>query len=101
MGIADANADARQVVEEEIGPMIGRELDDDIGAHGGEPAAKLSISRRDFLLSRWRQQMPIARYEGRVACGEGANQLSHALPRLRPRAACGEKPRRSFQPRRN
>src|SRR5262252_9176495 len=86
MCFADADANARQIVQKEIHPMIGRKLDDHIGPRSGDTAPKLAVSARDLVAARLRQQMPVACDERCMTCRKSADELSHVSPRLRLRA---------------
>src|SRR5215469_5289559 len=65
MGFAHTDTDARQIIEKEIRPMIGRQLDDYIGPCGIHASAELAISRGHLRAARLRQKMPIARDQRR------------------------------------
>ena len=75
---ADADADVRQIVEEEIGPMVGRDLDQQIGPRRLEAAAHLAEGAAEMLAQLFRHGLPVARDERAVAGGEHADEAGHS-----------------------
>ncbi|MCD6075997.1 MAG: hypothetical protein K0Q70_2880 [Rhodospirillales bacterium] len=78
MHFAHADADGRQIVDEEIRPVIGCDLDDHVGFGGAQLPAEFAVSRGQAILGGLGQDVPIARDQRRVAGGVGCDDFSHA-----------------------
>src|SRR5689334_20188158 len=88
--LAHADADARQVVDEEIHPVIRGDLDEHVGLRGLDAAAELGHRARQAFLVLRAHVLPAADDERRVAGGEYADEPSHGWtspPTRRPRCA--------------
>src|SRR5215471_17834420 len=103
--LAHADADARQVVDEEVHPVVGSDLDEDVGLRGLDATPELGHRAGEALLVRRADVLPAADDERRVARGEYSDELSHGWTGRRiqrPRCApCSGTPSRACRPRRN
>ena len=74
--VADADADRRQVADEEVDPVIGRDDDQQIGPAGAQPPADLVEAGGEPPALAFRQRVPITRDNRPMACRERTDELA-------------------------
>ena len=77
MLVADADAYGRQVADEEVDPMIGRDDDKQVGPGRLEPPPDLIEPGRQPVAMAGRHRLPIACDDRAVAGREDPDEISH------------------------
>jgi hypothetical protein len=80
--VADADADRRQIVDEEVDPVIRRHHDENVGPAGAQPPPDLVEGRRQFGAMVARHGLPVAGNDRSMAGRENTDEFSHG--RLSP-----------------
>ena len=75
--VADADADRRQVADEEIDPVIGRDDDEEVRPARLEPPPDLVEAGRQPVAMVLRHCFPIPRDDRPVTGRESADEISH------------------------
>jgi hypothetical protein len=83
--VGDANAEGRHVIQEEVGPVLGRHDHQHIRTRGFEPRAELPVCPVHRLGLGGRRERGPSGDAGRVARHEGADEAHVFVPRIAAR----------------